>query len=342
MNSTEPARIFLAPTMDGSPPILPFMAKAPEYFDFSGFIIAGNVAEADFVALPYTPRHLSEEFKAYVQKTIQWAESVGKKTIAFIAGDYAYKLHIPGAIVFKASAFRHGLQPEEIVSVSFTDDPYHDKEFAPHGKSTKPIVGFCGFAEMTSPLTWGKYVITNTALDVAALATGKPHLTAHKRGIYFRRKAMHLLEKDPRIETRFILRPTFFGQAPKEETDRQRQEYLENMAHSDFALAPRGDGNYSRRFFRALSMGAIPILIDSDMMLPLERHLDYSRFIVRIPHTKIDALPERIVSLYNSLTEEEFKNMQRDARNAFLEYLRQDRFYARAFSLLKAQGPETL
>src|SRR3989344_6585483 len=340
--TTEPARIFLAPTMDGSPPVLPFMAKAPENFDFSGFVIVDNVAQADFVALPYMPRHISPEFRAYAERTTKWADSVGKKTIAFIAGDYAYKLHIDGAIVFKASAFRHGLRSGEIVSVSFTDDPYHGKAFTPHGKSERPIVSFCGFAEMTSPLTWGKYFLTNTALDVSAAITGKPHLTAHKRGIYFRRKAMSLLEKDPRIETRFILRKTFFGQAPKEETERHRQEDLENMSTADFALAPRGDGNYSRRFFRALSMGVVPILIDTDMVLPLEKILDYSRFIVRVPHTELHTLGERIVSLYNTLGEEEFKNMQRAAREAFLMYLRQDSFYGHAFSLLKAQGPEAL
>jgi hypothetical protein len=114
------------------------------------------------------------------------------------------------------------------------------------------------------------------------------------------------------------------------------------MAHADFALAPRGDGNYSRRFFRALSMGAVPILIDTDMTLPLEKELDFSRFILRIPHTEMHTLPDRVVDLYNSLSNEEFRAMQQAARDAYVNYLRQDKFYSRAFALLKAHGPEAL
>ena len=328
--------------MSGSPPALPFITKAPPYFNFSGLVETKDVTQADFVVIPYTPRHLSGEFRTYSQKTISWAASMGKKTIAFIAGDYAYKLHLDGAIVFKASAFRHGIRRGEVVAVSFADDLYHDKEFVPRSKSAKPVVGFCGFAEMSSPLTWSKYLLTNAVLDGVATITGNSHLTAHKRGIYFRRKAMQLLARDPRIETHFIVRRTFFGQASKEDTARHRQEYLDNMRTSDFALAPRGDGNYSRRFFRALSMGTIPILIDTDMILPLEKILDYSRFIVRIPHTELYTLPDRIVTLYNSLGDEGFKDMQRAAREAFLTHLREDAFYTKALSLLKSQGVEAL
>jgi hypothetical protein len=335
-------RLFFAPTMDGSSPVLPFMAKAPSYFDFSNLVFVQHVAEADFVVIPYTPRHLTPEFVAYAQKTVSWAKEQGKQTVAFLAGDYAYKNHIEGAIVFKASAFKHSMRLGEVISPSLADDPYYGKEFIPHDKHARPVVSFCGFADMPSLLTRIKYALTNVALDVAALLTRKKFLTAHKRGIYYRRTAMKLLGADSRIETRFIVRKTFFGQAPEAETVQHRQEYLDNMAQADFALAPRGDGNYSRRFFRALSMGAIPILIDTDMVLPLEKELDYSKFIVRVPHTELHTLPDRVVELYNSLSNDEFRAMQQAARDAYLNYLRQDKFYSRAFALLKAHGPQAL
>lgn len=340
----QSVKVFAAPTASGQPGTLSFLAKAPSYFVFSGIEQASRMEEADFVAVSGSMRTLSAEATAYVRSVADMAAARGKKTLLFIGGDLGYDIHIDheSIILFKPSEYRHGKRRNEVIVPAFTDDPYHGRVFVPRTKSARPVVGFCGFAEIASPFTWGKYVITNAALDAAAAVTRRPYLTARKRGIYFRRKAMRILTHDTRIETRFILRDTFFGQVPADMAEHHRQEYLENMRGSDFALSPRGDGNYSRRFFRALSMGVIPVLIDTDMVLPLEHQLDYSRFTVRVPHTDMHALPERILSLWHSLSEDEFIAMQFRARSAFMDYLRQDVFYSRALQILKEQGPEAL
>lgn len=338
----HPVKLFLANEQKDSSPKLPFMLKAPEYFSFTGFTVVPEVEQADFVVIPASPRHFSSEYLLHVRKTIEWAKAKNKQTVCFIGGDYAYKMHIDGAIVFKTSAFAHERHKGEIVAPTSTDDPYHKKEFVPRAKRSRPVVSFCGFAELSSPLTWAKYIFTNSSLDIGAVLLNNPNVRAHKRGIYFRRKAMALLKKNAHIETQFILRSSFFGQAAKEDSPHFRQEYLDNMRDSDFALAPRGDGNYSRRFFRALSMGVIPILIDTDMVLPMERQIDYDKFIVRVPHAELHTLPSRVVELYDSLTDQEFMDMQLRAREMFNTYLRQDAFYSKAFAILKEQGPDSL
>ena len=46
------------------------------------------------------------------------------------------------------------------------------------------------------------------------------------------------------------------------------QEYKTNLLQSDYILCPRGFGNFSIRFYEALSSGATPLIIDSGSELP--------------------------------------------------------------------------
>ena len=42
----------------------------------------------------------------------------------------------------------------------------------------------------------------------------------------------------------------------------------------------RGAGNFSYRFYEALSFGRIPILIDTDTLLPLQTKIEWSEHII--------------------------------------------------------------
>lgn len=309
--------------------------------DRSGYELVDDPAQADFIIVPHSARHLTAEFMSLVQDARQIALTHAKQCIVFLSGDLAYNLHIPGVVVFKASLYLHDKLPEEVTSVPFVRDLSLEVPLSWRSKSAQPSVSFCGFAGFPHIKTRLKFEVVNRWLDVISTVLQRPYLHARKRGIYFRREALNILKKDPRIETRFIIRTAFFHQE-KQDPKRMRQEYLDNMQNADFVLCPKGDGNYSIRFFEVLSLGRIPILIDTDMALPLEKELDYSKFILRIPHTELHTLPDRVVALYNSLSDEEFKAMQQAARDAYVQYLRQDRFYSRAFALLKAKGPEAL
>jgi hypothetical protein len=144
--------------------------------------------------------------------------------------------------------------------------------------------------------------------------------------------------------THFIVRKAFFGQAAKTKEGllKLREEYIENLQNNDFALAPRGDANASTRFFEALSLGRIPILIDTDIVLPLERIIDYSKFVVRIDHTQLHRLPEILLDFYEKISDDEFVAMQYRAREAYVKHLRLDSFFNTALAVLKERGPEGL
>ena len=110
------------------------------------------------------------------------------------------------------------------------------------------------------------------------------------------------------------------------------------MVNSDFVLCPKGDGNYSVRFYEALSLGRIPILIDTDMVLPLEETLDYSKFILRVDHADMHRLEDIVADFYEALSNEEFQAMQMEAREAFATHLRYDSFFNTALPILERKG----
>ena len=68
------------------------------------------------------------------------------------------------------------------------------------------------------------------------------------------------------IKTNFIIRNGFW--APGINKLQARHEYFENMESNIFIFCYRGAGNFSYRFYETLMMGRIPILIDTDCVIP--------------------------------------------------------------------------
>lgn len=73
-----------------------------------------------------------------------------------------------------------------------------------------------------------------------------------------------LLKSD--IETKFIFRAGFW--APGIDKKTARNEYFNNMEENLFTFCYRGAGNFSYRFYETLMMGRIPILVNTDCVIP--------------------------------------------------------------------------
>jgi hypothetical protein len=72
--------------------------------------------------------------------------------------------------------------------------------------------------------------------------------------------------------------------SPELPKDIARREYYNNLAAGDITFCSRGNGNFSYRFYEALSFGRIPLLIDTDCELPFERRgaINWDDYIIRI------------------------------------------------------------
>ena len=70
---------------------------------------------------------------------------------------------------------------------------------------------------------------------------------------------------------------------PREAAAERRDLFLRIMGESLTVLCPRGHGLNSIRFFEAMCLGRVPILISDGCALPLEDEIDWDSLILRIP-----------------------------------------------------------
>ena len=82
----------------------------------------------------------------------------------------------------------------------------------------------------------------------------------------------------------------------EDEQKEMRQAYLSLMDDTKFVLCPRGKGLNSIRFFEALRMGRIPVLISDNAKLPMDSFVDWDEIIVRVPEDDVASLMDRIES----------------------------------------------
>jgi hypothetical protein len=93
-----------------------------------------------------------------------------------------------------------------------------------------------------------------------------------------------------KVPTDFIYRKGFW--APEVESKiKARKEYYKNLLSSKYALCMRGSGNFSFRFYEALCFGRIPILIDTDTVLPFSSIIDWNKYIIFLKQEDIHTLP---------------------------------------------------
>jgi hypothetical protein len=213
------------------------------------------------------------------------------------------------------------------------------RSFTVRKKTERPVVSFCGWTGTNSLVSGVKVWLKNTYYTMLSLLPGNGHMVIRKKGIWWRSRAILRLKQDAHVDTRFIERKSFSGSTKTISLDpvQAREEYIENMYDTDFALAPKGDPNISLRFYEALSMGRVPILIDTQVMLPAEDMLDYDSFVLRVPYQDIDRIAAIVVAFYENLTDESFAAMQRAARKAFTTYLRYDTYFNYLFTSAELQ-----
>lgn len=133
---------------------------------------------------------------------------------------------------------------------------------------------------------------------------------------------MKLLARSPLVETRFVVRKRYRGGATSAEArDKTTREFYQNIAETDYTLCVRGGGNFSKRFYETLAMGRIPMLLDTDCLLPFEPELDWNKYIVRVPREQLRSLPYEVAKHFATLGETGLAASKRACRRLWEEKL---------------------
>ena len=277
--------------------------------------------EADYILLPHNYPRLKNH-GAYIERQSGLAGRLGKKLIVFWHGDSSAQVPQRNTIVFRTNQYRSKLRENEHMMPAYAEDLLGGSLDVRKKHGGKPVIGFCGWADYKNLKNRIGTSLKNSVLTLGTMM-GISDLQARKKGITFRMNALRHLQDSDIVEPNFIIRSSYSGNAKTLKTDPEqtRQEYVDNMLQSDYALAIKGDGNYSYRFYEALSLGRIPVLLDTDCALPLADTIDYKAFTVRVPYWDVYAIDHYVKAHYESVTDEEFQEAQRKAREAFEQYL---------------------
>jgi hypothetical protein len=115
-------------------------------------------------------------------------------------------------------------------------------------------------------------------------------------------------------------------------TDDQRAErranFLGGLAASRLSLCPRsGDTSVIRyRFYEAMSMGRVPVLIGDESVLPFADRIDYDKCALWLEEDKVENVGPALKEWLAAHTDEQILDMGRYGREMWHKYLARDRW----------------
>jgi hypothetical protein len=309
---------------------MPYVRAAKLQYQYSkaDFALSKRIEDADYVHIPYSYERLKVANPERLAMIIKEAHEAKKPLLIDGAGDLEYPINIANATILRVSQFRYRAKPNEVTVPFPAEDlleSYYDGELQLREKPQHPSVGFTGWASM-SLTTRLKTEMKELPTTLASMFDRKRG--AERKGLFFRERALGALARTTTIHNHFTTRATYSGNLKTitgNVADNRRQ-FIENLIDSDYALAVRGDANSSVRFYEALSLGRIPLFLDTACVLPLEERIPYQDFCVFVDWKDTDRIGEKLLEFHASVTPERFKEMQQQARAAYHEHLRMDSF----------------
>jgi len=255
------------------------------------------------------------------------AEKFGKKLLIFFNNDSDEDVPIPNSLIFRTSFYRSKRKEHEFALPGWAVDfqkKYPHIDFTVREKSPIPTVGYAGYVDYRNLLEWIKFIARRLRHP------GNHRIGAHLRGIAIRR-----MLKSQKVLTKFLLRDGCLTGRADVQT---REEYVKCILDSDYCLVTRGGGNFSYRLYEILSCGRIPLLIDTDCVLPFDHILDWKKICLWVDQTMIEAIADIVWEFHLSLSEEEFKQMEHRARRVYEDWISPTGFYSNIWRCIENEA----
>lgn len=221
----------------------------------------------------------------YNAKTIQNAINIyikcKSKVIIFLVSDTSKKFRVPkNVLLFRTSLLKTRKKNNEFVLPYIFEPPLVYNQI---NKTVTPKIGFCGQT---------------------------------KNNIGKRKTCIKVFEKSGKFITNFIERSGFWNGKPNDEI--LKTEFEENIYNNHFNIANRGRGNFSIRFYQILSAGRIPVLLDTNILLPFSNEINYNEHIVISKSSR--KLVLKTLNFYYSKTDIELRDVQSNNVQLYKNY----------------------
>jgi len=297
-----------------------------------------KIEDCDFAVLPFgwgDTLSNPNRYRAAID-LIAKVQNLGKKTIVFYWSDNDEDIRLDSVLLFRTSLYRSRRGKNEFAMPAWSEDllQYTDG-IRFRQKQEKPTVGFCGF-EHSRDLKSSARVLKKAIERI--LRFNRPFFT--QSGIV-RKQSLSFLQKSEMVQTHFVLRKHFGGIVPKGDLAQQdkallanRKDFVANTTESDYVLCCRGSGNFSYRLYETMSCGRIPLIIDTDIVLPLEEMIPWDEFTLRVQAEDIRNLGARVAEHYRSLDETQFRAMQELSRNVWENFIEPSAYFSQLSKFL--------
>lgn len=329
-------RFLASPSTPHAVILVPFWGKNaeprddPDHGRFDRYAEVGDsllrlssLADCDVAVFPQNWESAGEHANELGRAFTALCREAGKTAVVFHGADSSDPLPVDAA-VFRTSLLRSQRGPNEFALPAWSEDflaHYLAGELRLRPKHARPIVGFCG-NRMAARSFRGTI---RGLLPDSRTTTWRGLLVEHPRTT-----ALVAVHRDRRLEPNFVLHRTFWAGALDGSSSlvKARREYVRNMLESDYVLCVRGIGNFSYRLYETLSMGRIPIFVDTDCVLPLDFEFDWRDYCVWVGSDEIDRIGDRVLEFHESLNDGEFEERQRACRWLWETHISPQGFFA--------------
>lgn len=283
--------------------MLPFWPQVedktdPDFGRFDRYILEGqthfkfeDLEHSDFFIYPASPTY---DLKKVEELQILYPN---KKIILFFNDDSDRNFNFnDNVFLFRTSFYKSLQRKNEFALPAWSADcgqmPLRNFE-------KKPTIGFCGQSQ-------------------------NPYET--------REMGLQHLEKSPLIKTNFIRRNGFWGgrfsKNSTEFTQKIRNEFIDNIKNSDYVFCARGGGNFSYRLYETMMCGRIPVLINTDCVLPFDFLISWKNLFPIIEQQDLKEAADVLLKYHNSLTSEQFVLKQNEMRSLWEHWLSPHGFFS--------------
>lgn len=297
--------------------------------------IVNNIEEADIVIVPIDIAWFFKNKKQqWLYDCIDKGNTANKKVWVYTAGDYGITLKYD-VYTFRLGGFSSKLDYKTFILPSFINDPYDEIPFKFKWieKSILPKIGFVGNAD-GSRIKWSKEFVLYIILNVKRIlkqvfADYQPFYPSGIKRYYFLKK----LQNNNQIKTNFILRKQYrAGAKSEEDIKRTTLEFFENIYEVPYTFCLRGYGNFSVRFYETLAMGRIPIVIDTDVRLPLDDIIIWDKHCIIASENNF---AEKLIHFHQNIKDNDFQQIQINNRNLWLNFLERESYFIKIHSFFK-------
>lgn len=296
-------------------------------FDTRQYTIIHDAQHADMVFAPYRHVWLLQNDPELLATCIVYARTHGLPLLIDGVGDVEYPISYEHAYVLRIGGYRFLPEKNRIQIPPASDDLLmrcRDEKLSVRPKTEGvPSVGFAAWIHYPK-LQALRTIAREAPLRVRGVFDDR--YRACTKGVFWRKRAVDVLQSSPRVSLNVRARMSFSGTTKTAEKDMRdlREELVRTILDSDYALDVRGDANDATRLYEILSLGRIPVILDTERNFPFSDVVKYRDFAIIVDFREVSRLPEIIADFHARVSAGDYEDMQRKAHEAFVNHFRID------------------